>query len=318
MYSNLSNFSEDINTSFIVIFSVISFFLIAITATIILFLFKYREKKNPIPTQIEGSVLLEIIWTIIPLGLVIGMFYYGWMAWIPMLSDAPKDAIEVKTTARMWSWLFEYENGKKTDTLYLPEGKPVELQMTSPDVLHSLYIPAYRIKRDIVPGRVTNIWFEPRKTGEYDLFCAEYCGLQHSYMITEVKVLTQEEFDKWYIDTTAVTKAAATPGAEGLQILRMNGCIACHSLDGSKLVGPSYKGIWGHEAEVETKGQKRTILVDEAYVINSIYNPDEDIVVGFSKGLMRSYKGELTDEDIEKIIAYLKTLSDKHEEESNE
>jgi cytochrome c oxidase subunit 2 len=190
--------------------------------------------------------------------------------------------------------------------------------MTSPDVLHSLYIPAYRIKRDIVPGRVTNIWFEPRKTGEYDLFCAEYCGLQHSYMITEVKVLTQEEFDKWYIDTTAVTKAAATPGAEGLQILRMNGCIACHSLDGSKLVGPSYKGIWGHEAEVETNGQKRTILVDEAYVRNSIYNPDEDIVVGFSKGLMRSYEGELTEEEIDKIIAYLKTLSDKHEEESNE
>ncbi len=313
MYSNLSNFSEDINTSFIVIFSVISFFLIAITVTIILFVIKYREKKNPVPTPIEGSVILEIIWTVIPLGLVIGMFYYGWMAWIPTVSDAPEDAIEVKTTARMWSWLFEYENGKKTDTLYVPEGKPVELQMTSPDVLHSLYIPAYRIKRDIIPGRVTNIWFEPRKTGSYDLFCAEYCGLQHAFMITEVKVLTQEEFDEWYIDTTAVVKAAATPGAEGLQILRMNGCIACHSLDGSKLVGPSYKGIWGHEVEVEKGGQKQTLLVDAEYIRNSIYNPDEEIVVGYSKGLMRSYQGELTDEDIDKIIVYLESLSDKKE-----
>jgi len=314
MYSNLSNFSEDINNSFIIIFSVISFFLIAITVTIIVFVIKYREKKNPEPTQIEGSVLLEIIWTVIPLGLVIGMFYYGWMAWIPMMSDAPKDAIEVKTTARMWSWLFEYENGKKTDTLYVPEGKPVELQMTSPDVLHSLYIPAYRIKRDIVPGRTTNIWFEPTKTGEYDLFCAEYCGLQHAYMITEVKVLSQEEFDKWYIDTTAVAKKEATPGAEGLQILRLNGCIACHSLDGSKLVGPSYKGIWGHEVEVETGGKKRTLTVDAEYVKNSIYNPDEDIVEGYNKGLMRSYKGELTDDDIDKIIVYLQSLSDKKEE----
>ncbi len=313
MYSNLSNFSEDINTSFIVIFSVISFFLIAITVTIILFVIKYREKKNPVPTPIEGNVILEIIWTVIPLGLVIGMFYYGWMAWIPTASDAPEGAIEIKTTARMWSWLFEYENGKKTDTLYVPEGKPVELQMTSPDVLHSLYIPAYRIKRDIIPGRVTNIWFEPRKTGSYDLFCAEYCGLQHAFMITEVKVLTQEEFDEWYIDTTAVVKAAATPGAEGLQILRMNGCIACHSLDGSKLVGPSYKGIWGHEVEVEKGGQKQTLLVDAEYIRNSIYNPDEEIVVGYSKGLMRSYQGELTDEDIDKIIVYLESLSDKKE-----
>lgn len=313
MYSNLSNFSEDINTSFIVIFSVISFFLVAITVTIILFVVKYREKKNPVPTPIEGSVILEIIWTVIPLGLVIGMFYYGWMAWIPTVSDAPEDAIEVKTTARMWSWLFEYENGKKTDTLYVPEGKPVELQMTSPDVLHSLYIPAYRIKRDIIPGRVTNIWFEPRKTGSYDLFCAEYCGLQHAFMITEVKVLTQAEFDEWYIDTTAVVKTAATPGAEGLQILRMNGCIACHSLDGSKLVGPSYKGIWGHEVEVEKGGQKQTLLVDAEYIRNSIYNPDEEIVVGYSKGLMRSYQGELTDEDIDKIIVYLESLSDKEE-----
>ncbi len=313
MYSNLSNFSEDINTSFIVIFSVISFFLIAITVTIILFLFKYHEKKNPEPTPIEGSVILEIIWTVIPLGLVIGMFYYGWMAWIPTMSDAPDDAIEVKTTARMWSWLFEYENGKKTDTLYVPEGRPVELQMSSPDVLHSLYIPAYRIKRDIVPGRVTNIWFEPRKTGEYDLFCAEYCGLQHAFMITEVKVLTQEEFDKWYIDTTAVAKVAATPGAEGLQILRMNGCIACHSLDGSKLVGPSYKGIWGHEVEVEAGGEKKTLIVDADYIRKSIYDPDEEIVVGYSKGLMRSYEGELSEEEVDKIIVYLQSLSDKKE-----
>ncbi|MFC2150898.1 cytochrome c oxidase subunit II [Bacteroidota bacterium] len=311
MYSNLSNFSEGVDTAFVVIFSIITFFLVALTAVLIYFLIRYREKKNPVPTQIEGNVWLEIIWTVIPIGLVIGMFYYGWMAWIPMLSDAPEDAIEIKTTAQMWSWRFEYENGKKMDTLIVPLGKPVELLVTSPDVLHSLYIPAFRIKQDIVPGRVTKMWFEATTEGSYDLFCAEYCGLQHSFMTTEVKVLRQEAYDEWYIDTSAAVKIASTPGALGLQILRDNGCVACHSLDGSKLVGPTYKGIFGHEVEVVTKGTERTLVVDAEYIKKSIYSPDEDLVKGFSKGLMRSYQNELSEEEVEQIIVFLETLSDK-------
>lgn len=311
MYSNLSNFSESVDTAFFVIFSIITFFLVALTGVLIYFLIRYNEKRNPEPTEIEGNVWLEIIWTVIPIGLVIGMFYYGWMAWIPMLSKAPDDAIEIKTTAQMWSWRFEYENGKKMDTLIVPLGKPVELLVTSPDVLHSLYIPAFRIKQDIVPGRVTKMWFEATTEGSYDLFCAEYCGLQHSFMTTEVKVLPQDKFDEWYIDTTAAVKVAATPGALGLKILRDNGCIACHSLDGSKLVGPTYKGIFGHEVEVVTKGEERTVIVDAEYIKKSIYTPDADLVKGFNKGLMRSYQNELSEEEVEQIIVYLETLSDK-------
>ncbi|MFP4025987.1 MAG: cytochrome c oxidase subunit II [Thiohalospira sp.] len=311
MYTNLSNFSEGFDSMFVIIFSIIAFFLIGLTIVLIYFLIRYNEKRNPEPTHIEGSVWLEIIWTIIPLGLVLGMFYYGWMAWIPMISDAPDDAMEIKTTAQMWSWKFEYENGKKTDTLIIPEGKPVELFMSSPDVLHSLYIPAFRVKRDIVPGRVTNMWFEAKKTGSYDLFCAEYCGLQHAFMTTEVKVLPQDKFDEWYQDTTEVVQEFDSPDAAGLQILRDNGCIACHSIDGSKLVGPTYKGIYGHEVEVESQGETKKVVVDRDYIINSIYNPDEEIVKGYSKGLMRSYSDELTIEEIDQIIEYLKTLSDK-------
>jgi len=311
MYSNLSNFSEGVDNAFVIIFGIIAFFLVALTAVLIYFLIRYREKKNPVPTHIEGNVWLEIVWTVIPIGLVIGMFYYGWMAWIPMMKKAPEGSIEIKTTAQMWSWKFEYENGKKTDTLYIPEGKPVELLLTSPDVLHSLYIPAFRVKRDVVPGRTIEMWFEANKVGSYDLFCAEYCGLQHSFMTTEVVVMTQEKYDEWYIDTTAAAKIMATPGAAGLQVLRDNGCIACHSLDGSKLVGPSYKGIMGHEVEVITNGKEKTVLVDAEYIKNSIYNPDEDLVKGFNKGLMRSYKDELSEDEVEKIIVYLETLSDK-------
>ncbi|OFX27554.1 MAG: cytochrome c oxidase subunit II [Bacteroidetes bacterium GWA2_31_9b] len=313
MYSNLSNFSEGVDSTFVIIFSIIAIFLVGLTCTLIYFLIRYREKKNPVPTQIKGNVWLEIIWVIIPIVLVMGMFYYGWMAWIPMLSKAPADAIEIKTTAQMWSWRFEYENGKKTDSLIIPVGRPVVLKMISPDVIHSLYIPAFRIKRDIVPGRIVEMWFEANKEGSYDLFCAEYCGLQHSFMTTSVNVLSQDKYDNWYIDTTEIIQIMVTPGAAGLKLIKDNGCIACHSLDGSKLVGPSYKNIFGHEVEVSTNGINRALLVDAEYIKNSIYNPDDDIVKGFRKGLMRSYKNELTDKDIEQITIYIKTLSDKKE-----
>jgi cytochrome c oxidase subunit 2 len=313
MYSNLSNFAEGVDDAFVIIFGIIAFFLVGLTAVLIYFLIRYREAKNPVPTEIEGNVWLEIIWTVIPIGLVIGMFYYGWMAWIPMVSRAPEDSIEIKTTAQMWSWKFEYPNGKKTDTLIIPIDKPIALKMSSPDVLHSLYIPAFRVKRDIVPGRIIEMWFEAKREGSYDLFCAEYCGLQHSFMTTEVRVLSREKYDEWYVDTTAAVKRATTPGAMGLKVLRDNGCIACHSLDGSKLVGPSYKGIFGHEVEVVTKGDERIVTVDAEYIKNSIYNPDGDLVKGFSKGLMRSYKDELSEEEVEQIILYLETLAVKKE-----
>jgi len=317
MYSSgitqASNFVEGVDRAFLLILGISFVFLIGLTVVMLVFIFKYNKKRNPVPTQYEGSIKLEILWTVIPFILVLVMFYFGWAGWTPM-RNPPKDSFEVTVYGRMWNFTFEYENGRRTDTLFLPKDQPIKLNLKAMDVLHSLYIPAFRVKQDMVPGKENNfMWFEPQKEGTFELFCAEYCGLQHSYMITEVKVLTQEEFDEWYVDTTAVAKSASTPGAEGLQILRLNGCIACHSLDGSKLVGPSYKGIWGHEVEVETNGETRTLTVDEEYVRNSIYNPDEDIVDGFSKGLMRSYKGELSDEEIDKIIVYLKTLSDKKE-----
>jgi cytochrome c oxidase subunit 2 len=129
-------------------------------------------------------------------------------------------------------------------------------------------------------------------------------------MTTEVKVLSQEKYDEWYVDTSQAVQMAATPGAAGLKVLRDYGCVACHSLDGSRLVGPTYKGIFGHEVKVITNGKERNVIVDDEYIKNSIFNPDDDLVEGYSKGLMRSYKNELTEEEVEQIIEYLKTLSD--------
>ena len=308
MFSNASNFVEGVDTAFVVILSIIIFFLIGLTATLLYFIVKYRESKNPKATQIEGNNTLEFIWTLIPLTLVIGMFYYGWTGFKPMKKKAPEDALNIKTTARMWSWMFEYPNGKRMDTLYIPAGKPVNLELISADVIHSLYIPAFRIKQDVVPGNDNSSWFIANSPGSYDLFCTEYCGRQHSYMLTTVEVLPLPEFEKWLGDTAPPVSASAEPLHPGLVMLRQYGCIACHTTDGSELVGPTYKGIYGKEVTVLVGKDEKKVIIDDEYIKKSIYEPNAEVVKGFKKNQMLSYKGQISEEDIKNIIDYFKTL----------
>ncbi|QGY43224.1 cytochrome c oxidase subunit II [Maribellus comscasis] len=314
MYSSeatqASNFVQGVDQAFLIILGISFFFLIGLTVVMLVFVYKYNKKRHPKPTQIEGSVKLELLWTIIPFALTMLMFYIGWAGWKPM-HNPPKDAMEVTVYGRMWNFSFEYENGRRTDTLYLPKDKAVKLNLVAMDVLHSLYIPAFRVKQDMVPGKKDNfMWFEPQKEGEYELFCAEYCGLQHSYMYTSVKVMEDSTFTNWLTDTTMVASAAEveSPTATGRRVMQSIGCFACHSIDGSKLVGPSFKGIWGEEQTVVTGGDEREIVVDEEYIRRSIYDPNADVVDGFNKGLMLSYEGQLSEDDITNIIEYLKTL----------
>jgi len=308
-FTQASNFVSGVDTAFKVILGISFFFLIGLTVVMLVFIYKYNKKRNPVATQIEGSTKLEILWTIIPFLITMLMFYFGWAGWKPM-RKAPKDSMEVTVYGRMWNFSFEYENGKRTDTLYLPKDKPVKLNLVAMDVIHSLYIPAFRIKQDMVPEKKNNfMWFEPQREGTYELFCAEYCGLQHSYMYTAVKVLQDSAFTSWMTDTTQVAQAAVeSPTATGKRIMQNIGCFACHTLDGSKLVGPSFKGIWGEEQTVVTDGQERQVKVDEDYIHRSIYEPNADVVKGFNKGLMLSYKGQLSEDDVANIIAYLKTV----------
>ena len=227
------------------------------------------------------------------------------------MQEPPDDARRITSIARMWSFAFVYENGKMTNELIIPVNEPVVIDLEAVDVIHSLYIPAFRVKEDMVPGKTKQMWFRPQAIGTYDLFCTEYCGLQHSYMETTVKVISKEEFDEWYTDTTLVaTSEEEIPGAEGLAILRMQGCNACHSSDGSKLVGPSYLGLWGQERIIEEGKEEVRVIADEEYIIKSIYDPNSQIVKGYNKGLMQSYEGMITDEQIEKIIEYFKGLED--------
>lgn len=300
--SDASNFVQGVDLTFIIILGISVFFLVGITAVMIYFVIKYHRTRNPKATNIEGNTKLEILWTVIPLILVLIMFYYGWIGYRPM-RQVPEGAIPVKAIGQMWSWMFEYPNGKKSSELIVPINKPVKLDLFSRDVLHSLYIPAFRIKEDVVPGKNNYMWFTAQREGEYDIFCAEYCGDRHSYMLSKVRVLPEAEYEKWL--TTSDIPAGEHPG---LTLLKQNGCVVCHSLDGVKIVGPSFKGIYGHEVEVITGGQERKVVVDDAYILSSIYDPNADVVKGFNPGLMISYKQQIPEEDVKKIIEFIKEL----------
>jgi cytochrome c oxidase subunit 2 len=226
------------------------------------------------------------------------------------MMNPPDDAMKIKAVARMWQFQFMYENGKVTDTLYVPVDQPVVLDLVALDVIHSLYIPAFRVKEDMVPGMQKDMWFMAQRVGEFDLFCAEYCGLQHSYMNSIVNVLSREDFDAWYVDTVKVAPSEGTPAWQlGLDILRKNGCNVCHSSDGSRLVGPSYLGTFGTTRAVVSGGTEREVMADSSYIHTSIMNPNADVVKGYNKGLMLSYEGLITDEEIGHIISYLKHLN---------
>ena len=308
-----SNFVAGVDRAFIFILGVSAFFLIGLTILMIVFIYKYRKDRHPRAIQNEGNNRLEMIWTAVPLILVLVMFYFGWMGWRPM-KNPPDEARHVKAIARMWNFTFEYENGKMTDTLYVPINEPVILDLVALDVLHSLYIPAFRVKEDMVPGQDKVMWFIPGTVGEFDLFCTEYCGLEHSYMYTGVKVMPKEAFDAWLSDSTAVAgpvvDSETSLADQGLEVLRRNGCNACHSMDGTKLVGPSYLGGWGGMRTVVTGRDEREVTVDSAYVKRSIYDPNADVVKGYGKGLMLSYEGMVSEEEVALIIEYLKELNE--------
>jgi len=201
----------------------------------------------------------------------------------------------------MWSWNFEYANGKTSDTLVIPKDKAVVLNLVSRDVVHSFYVPAFRVKEDVVPGVNNRMWFIGQELGAYNILCAEYCGDRHSYMISKLHVIPENDYNAW----CKITTSNEHPG---LQVLKKNACTSCHSLDGSKLVGPSFKGVWGRNESVITAGQEREITVDKAYVKASINEPNADVVKDYNPGLMISYKDLVSEEEAEMIIEYLKTL----------
>lgn len=300
---NASNFVEGVDFSLYFILAISVIFLVGITVVMVYFLFKYSKKRNPVATNIDGNNKLEIIWTVIPTILVLFMFYYGWVGWKPM-QKAPDNAMTVSAIGQMWKWSFEYPNGKFSDSLVVPVGKPVKLNLISKDVIHSLFIPAYRIKKDVVPGDTNMMWFVPQTEGSYVIECAEYCGQLHSYMLSYVKVLNQENFDKW------LNSNEHSDEHPGLTLMKKNACLSCHTLDGRRLVGPSFKGLWGKTETVITGPlmKKKKVVVNRDYLYTSIREPIKDIVEGYPGNVMTSYDGILNDEEIDQIVRYIKSI----------
>lgn len=318
MLSALSNIADAVNGPILFITAVSVFFLVGITAVMVYFTIRYSRRRNPKPQDVHGHTVLEVVWTVIPTLLAFGMFWYGWVGY-QFMKDVPDDALQVTVTGRMWSWLHEYDNGVQTDLLYVPVGKPVRLNMKSVDVIHSYYIPAFKVKQDVVPGvDGLYLWFTARETGEYDVFCAEYCGLQHSAMLSKVVVMPEGDFDSWLAkegEEVAAMQAAlegddedsGSLAALGGRLSVTKGCVACHSTDGSRLVGPSFKGVYGMSEIVVTDGVEREIVVDDDYVRKSIVEPNADIVLGYQP-LMPPQAGIVNDDEIKALLAYIKSL----------
>lgn len=207
MFSGPTSHVENVDFVFLYIVGISVILLLGITAAMVFFVFKYHRKKGHKPVDIHGSILLETIWIVVPTILVLSMFYFGYIGY-EELRSYPDESLKVNVTARMWQWEFNYENGKRTDTLYVPLGQPIKLEMLSMDVNHSFYVPAFRIKEDVIAGRNNYLGFTPAKVGEYDIACAEYCGLKHSMMYSKVVVMTRTEFDNWYNTADEVKEAA--------------------------------------------------------------------------------------------------------------
>jgi len=196
MFDDISNFANSVDGTFLFTLIVSIFFLVLITFLMIFFVIKYSRKRNPKGTNIHGNMGLEIAWTLIPTILVLIMFWFGWQGYKEMV-NVPENAMPINVTAQMWKWSFQYEDGKKTDTLYVPVNTPIKLVLHSNDVNHSFFIPAFRLKKDVFPNKERVAWFIAKETGEYDIACAEYCGLSHSYMYSKIIVMPNEEFKNW-------------------------------------------------------------------------------------------------------------------------
>jgi cytochrome c oxidase subunit 2 len=283
------------------------FSLIVVPLVYSLVVFRRRKGDTTDAEHMEGNTRLEIAWTIIPLFVVMAYAYLGAIN-LAATQRADPDAMVVKVTGLQWSWTFEYEpvNGLAvvSDELHLPVGRQVLLRMTSNDVIHSFWVPEFRVKQDLVPGRITQLRITPTLEGNYMVRCAELCGTSHAYMEKPVVVSSQEEFDAWMEEQLAIAEEASqTPEGRGQALVAANGCAACHSINGAPGIGPTWFNLFGRQ---ETLTDGSVVTADDAYLHESISAPQAKIVRGFENQLMPAYN--FTDEQIADIIAYIKTL----------
>ncbi len=298
-----STMAGNIDSLFYFILAWSAFFLLVVTLGIIVFSLKYRRRKQEFTPTLSHNNALEAAWTIFPTFLVIAVFVWGFKDFMK-LSVIPDNAYEIKATGQKWFWSFEYAEGATTvNDLVVPVDRPIKILGSSKDVLHCLYLPDFRVKKDVVPNRYTVQWFEATTPGEYRIYCAEYCGTKHSEMIGTVRVLSKEDFEDW-LATNAGGGEGLTLEEYGAQLYVSKACVTCHSIDGSAATGPSWKGIFGKE---EKLSDGTSALVDENYVRESILEPQAKVTAGFQP-VMPTYQGILRDRELDALIAYIKSL----------
>jgi cytochrome c oxidase subunit II len=276
------------------------FMSVAIFSMICIFALRYRRCKGREAEQIEGSNVLEFTWSAIPL--VIFLFIFAWGAVVYFKERTPpRGATQVYVVAKQWMWKLQHEEGQREiNELHVPVGRDVEMIMTSQDVIHSFYVPAFRIKQDVLPGRYTTLWFHATRSGTYHLFCAEYCGTQHSGMIGQVVVLEPAQYEAWLSGGLASGSLASN----GQNIFQQLACITCHRSD-TQGRGPNLVGLFGKPVQLE---DGRTVIADENYIRESILNPSAKIVSGF-KPIMPVFQGLVSEEQLNALIAYIKSLN---------
>ena len=295
-----SSMASQVDGLYFFLVSVSVFFTLLIFTLVFVFAVKYRKSAHARAVQIEGSLPLELTWTLIPLGITMIFFAWGALIYFQQ-ARPPRGSMEVYAVAKQWMWKFEHETGQREiNSLHVPLGRDVKMIMSSQDVIHSFYVPAFRIKQDVLPGRYTTTWFRATKVGTYHLFCAEYCGTEHSGMIGEVVVMEPTAYQAWLGNGGAT----ATMSANGKELFSQLGCATCHRFD-TQGRGPNLVGVFGKPVQLN---DGRTVMADENYVRESILNPQAKIVAGF-QGIMPTFQGQVTEESLGALVSYVKSLS---------
>ncbi|MCE7984385.1 MAG: cytochrome c oxidase subunit II [Caldilinea sp. CFX5] len=311
-----SSMAPRVDTLYFTLIGLASFFALLVIIFIVYFVIKYRrgstaDRRNPL----NMSIRLEVTWTVIPLLLSLGIFSWGANLYF-QLQKPPDNALEIYAVGKQWMWKFQHPEGQREiDQLHVPTGRPIKVILASQDVIHSFFVPAFRIKQDAIPGRLTTIWFEATKPGVYHLFCSEYCGTDHSHMGGSVIVLDPAEYQQWLAgtlnDVTSVGPAPPpAPGspqslaARGEDRFRALGCSGCHLADGSG-AGPSLVGVYGHPVPITDDG---FVTADDQYIRDSILLPQKQVVAGYP-AIMPSFQGQISEDELMELIAYIKALA---------
>ncbi|HEV2710008.1 MAG TPA: cytochrome c oxidase subunit II [Edaphobacter sp.] len=267
------------------------------------FAIRYRKEKHPVAVQVEGSTLLEATWTIIPLALFLICFVWGALLYF-RIYNPPTNAMNIYVVGKQWMWKAEHQGGQhEINALHVPVGRPVQLTMISQDVFHSFSVPDFRIKREVIPGRYSTVWFQATTPGTYHLFCTQYCGTNHSQMIGEVTAMTPDDFQKWLQESTSGMSLAQN----GERLFASMGCNSCHNGTAAAR-GPNLAGVYGSKLQL-TNGSE--VLVNDAYLRDAILNPSEHVTAGYTP-IMPTYQGQVSEDGLIDLVEYIKELNSNY------